>query len=232
MNMAAKATTAADAQGPVPEGDSLAGDMRTLTTVIRDLEDQLDRMIATNEATKQDLDQERKRRLDLQSRLDELQERLRRAEQEVTDTEALRAEVSHLHQERTRLAGVARETTQQLEESQKEQQRQSRLIERLRKARAEALDEVSSVEAQFERAMQLVSHLRAQFTVATEARDSALERLKSAEETHRLMQQERDSLTAEVEQSRAALDEIRRSLADSFGNAPVEAGAQAGDAGR
>jgi chromosome segregation ATPase len=212
--------SAADDKGPIVEGPGLTGEMQTLTTVIRDFEDQLDRMMAVNEATKADLEEERKRRLSLQTRVDELQGSLRRAEQELTETEKLRAEVGHLHHERTRLAGMVRELTQRLEDAQKEQQRQSRLIERLRASRADALEEVTSVEAQFERAMQLVAHLRAQFAVATEERDTVVGRLKTNDETLRLLQQERDALVTEVEQSRAALDEIRRSLVDSFGVVP------------
>lgn len=218
--MAAKAVyapSAADDRKADPHSASLSGEMQTLTTVIRDLEDQLDRMMATNEATKADLDEERKRSVSLQGRLDELQERLRRAEQELTETERLRAEVGHLHHERTRLAGLVRELTQKLEDAQQEQQQKSRLLERLRTARSDALEEVTSVEAQFERAMQLVAHLRAQLTVSTEERDTVVGRLKATEETQRLMQQERDALLTEVEQSRAALEEIRRSLVDSFG---------------
>lgn len=215
------------------EGPSLSSEVHTLTSVIRDLEDQLDRMMTTNEAVKNELEEERKRRLAAQGRLDELQERLRRAEQELTETEKLRAEVGHLHHERTRLAGQVRELMQRVEEADQERLRQSRLIERLRGARATALDEVSTVEAQFERAMQLVAHLRAQFSIATEERDNATARLKAHEEMLRVMQQERDGLVTEVEQSRAALDEIRRSLVDSFGavpksdrNVPTEAKAE------
>jgi len=214
------ASKAAEDALPDREGSSLSSEVHTLTSVIRDLEDQLDRMMTTNEAVKTDLEEERKRRLSAQARVEELQERLRRSEQELTETEKLRAEVGHLHHERTRLAGQTRELTQKLEEAEQERQRQTRLSERLRTARASALEEVASVEAQFERAMQLVTHLRAQFTIVTEERDTVVTRLKSLEDTLRLMQQERDALVTEVEQSRAALDEIRRSLVDSFGAVP------------
>jgi chromosome segregation ATPase len=209
----------ADVAGPDAE-NSLPSEVHTLTSVIRDLEEQMDRLVTTNDEVKTELEEERKRRLSAQGRIDELQERLRRAEQELTETEKLRAEVGHLHHERTRLAGETRDLAHKLEEAEQERQRQGRLIERLRAARSSALEEIGSVEAQFERAMQLVTHLRAQFSVATEERDTMTARLKAHEESLRLMQQERDGLVTEVEQSRAALDEIRRSLVDSFGGMP------------
>ena len=227
---AAQASSVADAASPDSEGSGLPNEVHTLTTVIRDLEEQMDRMMATNESVKAELEEERKRRLGAQSRLEDVQERLRRAEHELNETEKLRAEVGHLHHERTRLASEARELGHKLEETDQERRRQSRLIERLRSARASALEEVGSVEAQFERAMQLVTHLRAQFTIVTEERDALGARLRAHEETLRLLQQERDGLVTEVEQSRAALDEIRRSLVDSFGAVPRGDRAQAPEA--
>jgi chromosome segregation protein len=199
---------------------SLSSEVKTLTSVIRDLEDQLDRMMAANDAVKQDLDEERKRRAGAQARVDEVEERLQRAEQELNELEKLRAELGHLHHERARLADQVRELTQRAEDGERERERQSRLAERLRAARAHALEEVTSVEAQFERAMQLVTHVKAQLTIAAEERDTLAARLKGHEDTLRLMQQERDALITEVEESRAALDEIRRSLVDSFGAVP------------
>ncbi len=99
-------------------------------------------------------------------------------------------------------------------------------IERLRAARGDALEEVKSVESQFERAMELVAYTKAQLAVMTEERDAQAARLRSAEQTTEQALEERKALEEEVAQSRAALDEIRRSLFDacvvSSANLPPE----------
>ena len=65
------------ARSPGAAGRSnLAGEMNALTGMIRSLEDQLDRMLANNDALKTDLDGERKRRMELERTVEELRGRL------------------------------------------------------------------------------------------------------------------------------------------------------------
>ena len=216
----AETTTHSTVDVPSPgarpaQGRDLSSEMQTLGSVIKELESQLDRVVALNEALKQDLEDERARRVDLESRLDELREQLRVAQAEVTGRENLAAEVSQLSHERTRLAASLRELTQKLGEAQQEARRQAELVERLRATRADALEEVESVESQFERAMNMVGQTKAQLAVVSEERDALGGRLRSTEEKLRQVAEERDVLAAEVDESRALLDEIRRSLADA-----------------
>jgi uncharacterized coiled-coil DUF342 family protein len=63
--------------------------------------------------------------------------------------------------------------------------------------------------------MQVVAQAKAELTVATEERDALGGRLRTTEEQLRQVLQERDLLVAEVDESRALLDEIRRSLVDA-----------------
>lgn len=195
--------------------ESLASDMRTLTGVISDLEDQLDRMIAANEALKSDLEQEKKRRMTAESKLDHLNERLTRSEQELAAKENLHGEVSQLSHERTRLAANLRELGQKLEAAQRDEKKQNQLIARLRAARSDAIEEIQSVESQFERAMQMVATVKSQLTAVSEERDALAAESTLLQDKLRQSQHDRDALQAEVEQSRAALDEIRRSLVDA-----------------
>jgi chromosome segregation ATPase len=182
--------------------------------MIKDLEQQLDRMIAINDALTGDLEAERKRRVDLESNVDELKERLRHEQDEVTTKDGLRAEISHLSNERSRLTASVRELGQKLSEVEQESRKQAASIKRLQAGRADALEEVQAVEAQFERSMQMVTDARAQLMVLQEERDALKGQLKGLEDRLGRANDERDDLLDEVEESRSALSEIRRSLAD------------------
>ncbi len=193
----------------------LSREVQTLTTVIRQLEDQLDQMMASNDALRKDQEDERVRNLSLTNKVEELHERLRRSEQQAVERENLLAEVKQLNQERARMAAAAREHVAKLKDMEQQRESELRMVERLRLAHADATEEVQSVEAQFERAMQIVSQTKAQLTIAREERDQLLSRLRATETQLGQLRQERDALSAEVEQSRTALDEIRRSLVDA-----------------
>jgi chromosome segregation ATPase len=198
---------------------AVAKQMHTLTDVIRDLEDQLDRMMATNDALKQDLEQERKRRNELETKLESLKENLRRSEQEAIGKEGLSAEVSHLKQERARLSAAVRELTLEVEQREEELKRHSTLVNQLRTARGDTIEELGSVESQFERAMQMVAEAKAQILILNEERDALKGRVALTEDKYRQVLRERDALVDEVHESRAALDDISRSLsmADASG---------------
>jgi len=192
----------------------LAKEVHTLTMVIKQLEEQLDQMMATNEALRKDHHDERARRTALDGQVEELREKLHRAEHQVADKDNLLAEVKHVNQERVRLAASARELGERLKELAEQRDTETRKVERLRVAHANAVEEVQSVEAQFERAMQLVAQTRAQLTIACEERDQHSLRARTSEALLTELRQERDALVTEVEQSRAALEEIRQSLVD------------------
>jgi chromosome segregation ATPase len=189
--------------------------MRSVTTMIRDLEEQLDRMLETNDALKYELESERKLRAELEKNTQELQETIRRGEQEVAAKDNLVAEIGQLHNERSRLTSSLKELERRLAELERDSKSQASLIKRLHAAQADALEEVQSVESQFERAMRMVSQLRAQVAVLTEERDAFGARLRVSDDKLAELKAERDAMGVEVEQSRGALDEIRRSLADA-----------------
>jgi uncharacterized coiled-coil DUF342 family protein len=182
--------------------------------VIKQLEEQLDQMVGTNEALRKDHLDERSRRTALEGKLEEMQAKLARAERQVADKDNLLAEVRHVNQERVRLAASARELGERLREIGEQRDAETRKVERLRKAHENAVDEVQSVEAQFERAMALVAQTQAKLTIACEERDQQGLRARTSEALLTELRQERDALVAEVEQSRAALEEIRQSLVD------------------
>jgi chromosome segregation ATPase len=192
----------------------LAKEVQTLTMVIKQLEEQLDQMMVANEASRKDHLDERSRRTALEGKLEEMQSKLLRAERQVADKENLLSEVKHVNQERVRLASSSRELGERLKEVAEQRDAEARKVERLRKAHANAVDEVQSVEAQFERAMTLVAQTQAKLTIAGEERDQQAIRARTSEALLAELRRERDALVAEVEQSRAALEDIRQSLID------------------
>jgi chromosome segregation ATPase len=209
-------------------GSALSDGVHNLTDKIRALEGQLDSDVANNDDLVKDLEDERVQRSALERRIRELEEELRHTEQDCLDKDGLLGEVSQLKQERATLANQAADLKDRVAALEPDERDRQRLIERLRAARAAAVEEVQSVEAQFDRAMEMVAEAKAQVTVLTEERDALLSQLRVTEERVRKSEAERDSLLDEVEQSRAALDEIRRSLVDAC---VVSSGALPGEAG-
>src|SRR5690606_9244026 len=161
---------ASDASPPGTSTTGLPSEVQTFARMIGDLEEQLDRMLATNDALSKDLADERAKRVELEGTVTELEQRLRREERDADARESLRAEINHLAHERSKLIANVREISARVTEVEQENQRQAGVIERLRAARADALEDVKTVEAQFEHAMRLVADARAQLTVLKEER--------------------------------------------------------------
>jgi len=189
--------------------------VQALSDMIKDLERQLDRVIGINDALEKDLEAERKRRGDLERRVEDMLAELRNAEAEAARREDLLAEINQLNDERSQLARTVEDLGQKLARAEKEREKHESQSDRLRAGRADALDELQSVEAQFERAMRVVTDLKTRLSVTSEECDALRGRLKVLEEQSHRTESERDSLLTEVEESRAALEEIRRSLVDA-----------------
>lgn len=200
------------------------GELGSLNGSIRQIEEQLERMLLANEALRQDLENERNRRLGLEDQRDQLRDKLRLAESEDANRENLLGELNYLNRERARLAAEVRQLTQRVAAEQDKRDKQARMLEQLRAARDESLEEVLAVESQFERALQVVTHLQAQLSSALDERDTLTARLRAARAQLDELREERDALIAEVEQSKAALDEIRRSLVEAFDGSPANGG--------
>jgi chromosome segregation ATPase len=194
--------------------------VQTLSRMIKDLEDQLDRMLTVNEAGERDLEQERKRRAELERKIETLEERLLGMEQHAATIEDLQAEINHLHNERSRLASTIEEFGRQMSDTTQENRKLTVLAERLRAERDDVIDELQSVEEQFERAMKMLSDMRTRFAVLAEERDALKGRMKLLEERFQQADEERNALLDEVQESKKALEEIRRSLVDACITSP------------
>ncbi|MDH5492789.1 MAG: hypothetical protein OEY14_12620, partial [Myxococcales bacterium] len=135
--------------------------------------------------------------------------------QDAATRENLASELSQLSHERTRIVERLRTLEAELEAQKGEGQARESLIRQLRAARADVLDEITSVESQFEHAMQMLAQMRSRVTVLQEERDAMGGRMRLTETKLLDLQHEREFLVREVDQSRAALDEIRRSLVEA-----------------
>jgi chromosome segregation ATPase len=189
--------------------------VQTLSKMIKDLEDQLERMLAINDAIEKDLSREQQRRSELERAAEELERKIAEKEQDAANVEDLQTEVNHLTNERARLASTIEELGRQLSATEQENRKLARDVERARAEREDALEELDSVEAQFNRAMEMVTDLRTRLAVFGEERDALKGRLRLAEEKVEQLETERDSLLSEVDESKQALEEIRRSLVDA-----------------
>ena len=198
---------------------NLTTELHRLTSMIRELEEQLDRVIETNAELRRDLEQERSTRQERQAKVDDLRDRLERSEREAAANESISAEAARLHEERAEMAETVRDLRERLANAQDAARHQAKLVERYRAGHENGIDEVRSVEAQFERAMEMVAEAAAKVVMVQEERDAALGRMRLMEEHLRAAQQEQDDLLHEVEESRGALDEIRRSLSSAIDDA-------------
>jgi len=210
---------AGTAEGQSPDegggGPLLHDAVQTLSRMIRDLEKQLERMLEINEALDRDLDGQKKKTVKTEQERARLGEQVRRMEQELATLEDLRAEIGHLGQERTRLAATIEEAGRQVAEAEHENRKLERLTERIQAERDDAFEEVQSLEAQFDHAMEMVADLKTRVATFAEERDALAGRLKVIETQLQAAEQQRDSLKTEVDESRRALDEIRRQVADA-----------------
>jgi chromosome segregation ATPase len=189
--------------------------VQALARMIRELETQLDRMFEINGSLERELETERTRRREGERKADDLAEQLRRSEESALEREGLAAENAELRQERGRLVRTADEQRRALAEAEAERKDHAATVDRLRAGRTDALEELHIVEAQFERAMEMVADVKARLAILNEEHQALLGRLKLAESKAAQALGERDQLMAEVEESRSALEDIRRSLVDA-----------------
>ncbi len=201
--------------GSEPAGGLPHGTVQALAGMIRELEVQLDRMFEINGTLERELEAERGRRRDAERRSDELTEALRRSEEAALEREGLAADNGELRQERARLVRSVDEQRQALAAAEAERADHAATVDRLRAGRSDALGELRLVEAQFERAMEMVADLKARLAIVTEEQEGLRGRLQLVETRAAEAEGERDALLAEVDESRSALEDIRRSLVDA-----------------
>jgi chromosome segregation ATPase len=201
--------------GEPAESGSGRGLRDTVTGVahmLRDLEAQLSRVMAVNERLEKELADARSARRTTEKERDELAERLARTQADGVTLEDVRAEVLTLQRERRDLAERLQASLEQgrkLEEKvrQAEQRAAELVVER-----DDALEDVWPVEEQLSRAVAIVAELRRRDEELVAQRDQLGARVRQLEGELGAAAEQGEALRLELEESRGAIEEIRRSI--------------------
>jgi chromosome segregation ATPase len=188
-----------------------------LSEMIKDLERQLDQLLAINEEVEKERDTERKLRIRAEEKTTTgLEEATERADRHAMEAQALRAETTALHGERVRLATEVDRLKRELTKESEEGENLRRQLGQLRASREDALAELQTLESQFERAMKIIAEQKVAAQVLDEERKDLAGRIKLLQERLNELESENASLTSESEESRRTLQVIRRSLTEAY----------------
>ena len=113
------------------------------------------------------------------------------------------------------MAATVEEIGKQLADAEKENRKLDHQAERMRIERDDAIEELQTVEAQFDGAMEIIADLKARVATLAEERDALVSRIKVMDNQIAITEDQRDALKLEVDESRKALDEIRCQVADA-----------------
>lgn len=197
--------------GDVQLRDSVAG----LYEMVKDLEVQLNHMISINEAGERDLEVARRGQRDLEKERDTLQRRIEQAEQDAQSSAELRDELRYSTTENERL--IEQLDAKDAKGERWEQERKL-LGGKLAVAHSEITDlreEVDCLEAQLGQAGKHIESLRETISRSRDASVQQTRRAELVEERLRLVTDERDAMKRELNESRSALEEIKRSIMDT-----------------
>jgi chromosome segregation ATPase len=191
--------------------------VQALSEMIKDLERQLDQLLAINQAVEKERDTERKLRIQAQEKLTAgLEDAAERADRNAMDAQALRSETAALQDERMRLSTEVEHLKREHNKQNEELEDLRRQLGQLRGSREDTLAELQTLESQFERAMKIITEQKVAAQVLDEERKDLTGRIKLLQERLNELESENASLTSESEESRRTLAVIRRSLTEAY----------------
>jgi len=200
------------AEAPPLGGRGLKDTVTGVAQMLHDLEAQLVKVMSVNEALEKELGAARETARATERQRAELADRLARREQEGATVDDVRAEVLHLQRERRELVERLDATKDEKLRFDAEQAKAQREVERLTTARDDAVEEARCLEAQFARAMQAVAELRTKVEDLTQQRDTLAARIRVLEGDLGVATESGEALRLELEESKKAIEEIRRSI--------------------
>jgi chromosome segregation ATPase len=189
---------------------SLTREMEALRGLVRELEDQLGRLMELNSRLEREISLERQRSTKLEHGIDQL--RARKLSEHSTDVHELELQAEILRRERTELAAASRHQSARLREVGAERGGQVQARRLLEQERAAALSELSNVESQLERALSLIARAEAALQIREQEIEALRTSVRDSEQKLLQLRREREELTADIRQSSAALEKLRRSL--------------------
>jgi chromosome segregation ATPase len=204
---------AAKAEGAAPPaGRALKETVTGVAQMLHDLEAQLVKVMSINEALEKELGEAREAMRAAEKQRDGLQAHLDRLEQEGATVDDVRAEVLHLQRERREMAERLDAVQNEKLRAETEHGKALRELERVAAERDDALEEARCLEAQFGRAMQAVGELRGKVEDLTQQRDTLATRIRTLEGELGVATESGEALRLELEESKKAIEEIRRSI--------------------
>jgi chromosome segregation ATPase len=218
MNMDLGVPGRSEASRAGAHGSQLKDVVGGVAQMLRDLEAQLAKVMEVNATLEKELLEARAGVRKVERERDELAERLGRMEAEGGTLDDVRGELLALQRERRQLAERLEAAEEQARQAEDRLRQADLRIERMAAERDDALEEVQCLEIQFSRASTAVLELRQKYEDLIVQRDQLTARIRGLEGEVGAAAEERDELRLELEESRNAMEEIRRSL--------VEVGAQ------
>ena len=194
-----------------PLRDSVAG----IYEMVKDLEVQLNHMITINEAGERELESARKAQRQLEAERNELKRRVDKMGLDAQSSAELREELRHMTRENERLVEQMRAAQAQAQRLQQARDQVVSGTARLQSERDELAEEVDCLEAQMDETEKVLQRQRTELLRAREARQQQTLRIELIEQRLHVVTDERNALRQELNESRSALEEIKRSIMDT-----------------
>jgi chromosome segregation ATPase len=191
--------------------DSVAG----LYDMVKDLEVQLNHMISINEAAERDLESARRAQRELEKERDGLLRKLQQTEQDAESGAALREELRHTAGENNRLLEQLRAAESRVERWEQQRLDAEEVRAKLQAERDDVREEVDCLEAQLAETARCLESLREALSKQHEGGERDRRKFSLLEERLHVVTEERDALRQELQESKSALEEIKRSIMDT-----------------
>jgi len=216
MTLDGPRTASAERAGPDEAVPAAAHGLKDTVTgvaqMLHDLEAQLVRVMSVNETLEKELEQARAAAQAAGKERDELAARLARLQEKESVADDVRREVLHLQRERRVLAERVEQADARRAELEEKLRQQAQREQRLAAERDDAVEESRCLETQFGRALAAVAELRTRLEDMTLQRDQLSARLRVIEGDLGVATESNETLRLELEESKKAIEEIRRSI--------------------
>ncbi len=191
--------------------DSVAG----IYDMVKDLEVQLNHMVSINEAADRDLEATRRSLRDIEKERDELLLQMERMKMDAQSSTDLREELRHMTRENERLIEQMRSSETKTEAWERRREEMKSEVGEAELEVSDLREEVECLEAQVSQAAEYIDTLRGEITATRDARQQQTRKVDLIEQRLQVVTEERDALRQELNESRSALEEIRRSIMDT-----------------
>ncbi len=186
--------------------------MPALSPVVDGLKGQLMELIRGNERLDQELRHARRAVVDGKQERKELVARMERLEQETVSRDLLESEIDRIRGERDTLAGRVMDLEESLSSSEQRVGEVGQIVDHLRAERDDMHEEAACLDAQFSRAMEVVTELRGALNNHQQRELQFEARIVVLEEHLQGVVGDRDSFELELNESRSTLENVRQSL--------------------